>query len=118
MIPSHYLNKCVRIIEENCYRSPSSVFAGNTLAEFCSRPKNLEALRLLNASGEIQTDMSDGTERPYLVWLTDKGALHRYTVREKRISAIKGFIAGILSTIISTQLVPYLISFLPFWLPQ
>lgn len=32
--------------------------------------------------------------------------------REKRLSAIKGFIAGILSTVISTQLIPYLVSLL------
>lgn len=112
MISSHYLNKCVHIIEENCYSSPSGVFAGDNLDIFCSRPKNLEALRLLSFSGEIKTDSSDGIGRPCVVWLTDKGALHRYTAREKRLSAIKGFIAGILSTVISTQLIPYLVSLL------
>lgn len=112
MVSSHYLNKCVRIIKENSYSNPSDVFSGNSLDHFCSCPKNREALRLLYASGEIKTDSSDGADHPLLVWLTDKGALHRYTAREKRLSAIKGFIAGILSTVISTQLIPYLVSLL------
>jgi len=114
MVSSRYLNKCVRIIEENCSTNPSGVFSGDALSDFCSHPKNLEALHLLDASGEIQTDASDGGEQPYLVRLTNKGALHRYTAREKRLAAVKGFIAGILSTVISTQLIPYLISLLPF----
>ena len=112
MISSHYLNKCIRIIEKNCYGNPTGVFSGDNLDRFCSSPKNREALHLLFASGEIKTDSSDGTERPFLIWLTDKGALHRYTAREKRLSAIKGFIAGILSTVITTQLIPYLVSLL------
>lgn len=39
MISSHYLNKCVRIIEENCYNSPSGVFAGDIWTFSAHAPK-------------------------------------------------------------------------------
>lgn len=107
-ISSRYLDKCIRIIEDNCYNTPLQAFTGNALAEFCSKPKNVQALRLLEAAHEITATTPDGAPHPAVVWLDDKGVLHFYTKREKRISAIKGFIAGVVSTIISTTLFPYL----------
>lgn len=113
LITSHYLDKCIRTIEEHCYSS-SGFFAGDALDQFCSNPKNLQALRLLEAADEIRTDAADGCSRPYIIWLEKKGALHLYTSRQKRIAATKGFIGGIISTIIASNLFPYLLSILPF----
>ena len=111
-ISSHYLDKCISTIEDNCYNTPLQAFTGDALAEFCRKPKNVQALRLLEAAHEIIATTPDGAPHPAIVRLDDKGILHFYTKREKRISAIKGFIAGIVSTIISTVLFPYLFNLL------
>lgn len=111
-ITSHYLDYCIEVIEENCYSNHSQCFTGTALLEFCSKPKNIKALRLLEAAHEIRTLTPDGGVCPAAVWLEDNGILHSYAKREKRISAIKGFIAGIISTVISTSLFPYLLSLL------
>ena len=111
-ISSRYLDKCIRTIEDNCYNTPLQAFTGNPLAEFYSKPKNVQALRLLEAAHEITTTTPDGAMHPAIVWLDDKGVLHFYTKREKRLSVIKGFIAGVVSTVISTVLFPYLFNLL------
>lgn len=111
-ISPRYLDKCISTIEDNCYNTPLRAFTGDALAEFCSKPKNVQALRLLEAAHEITATTPDGAPHPAIVRLDDKGVLHSYTKREKRISAIKGFIAGVISTIISTALFPYLFNLL------
>ncbi len=111
-ISSRYLDKCISTIENNCYSTSLQVFTGNALSEFCSKPKNVQALRLLEAAHEITTTTPDGAMHPAIVRLDDKGVLHFYTKREKRLSAIKGFIAGVVSTVISTVLFPYLFNLL------
>ena len=111
-ISSRYLDKCISTIENNCYSTSLQVFTGNALSEFCSKPKIVQALRLLEAAHEITTTTPDGAMHPAIVRLDDKGVLHFYTKREKRLSAIKGFIAGVVSTVISTVLFPYLFNLL------
>lgn len=111
-ISSRYLDKCIRRIEYGCCNNPTQAFTGESLAEFCSNPKNIQALRLLEAADEIRTASADGGTRPGAVWLESKGILHSYTKSEKRKSAIKGFIAGAASTAIATVIFPYLFDLL------
>lgn len=112
IITPRYLDKCISTIEDNCYGGFSRAFTGSALSEFCGKPKNIQALRILEATHEIRTSTPNGSDCPAAVWLEDKGILHSYTKREKRKSAIKGFIAGIVSTVISSVLFPYLFTLL------
>lgn len=107
-ISSRYLDKCIGIIESNCYSHPSEAFTGDTLEQFCSKPKNIQAIRLLQAAHEIRTFIPNNAKLPSAIWLEDKGILHSYAKIEKRKSAIKGFIAGVMTTVISTTILPYL----------
>ena len=50
---SIYLDKCMRTIEQNCLMNPTGSFHGADLSAFCSKPKNVYALHLLAASGDI-----------------------------------------------------------------
>ena len=107
-ITSIYLDRCIKTIEQHCFMNPNSSFHGEALSAFCSKPKNLYALHLLAASGEIRMDISDRSEIPSVVWLENKGMLHSYTKWQKIKSAILGFIAGVFSTTV----IPYLFQLL------
>ena len=109
-ISSRYLDKCIRIIENNCYSSSSECFSGESLQNFCNKPKNLYALKLLEALGEVYLYKADGASVPYTIRLENSGVLHTYNIREKRKSAIKGFVAGVLSALLSTYVLPYVFS--------
>lgn len=103
LVTSIYLDRCIKTIEQNCFTNPSGAFVGESLSEFCSNCKKLYALHLLEASGEIRMLISSNSEIPSVVWLENKGMLHSYTKWAKIISAVFGFIAGV----ISTTVIPY-----------
>ncbi|MBD5456328.1 MAG: hypothetical protein HDR23_07630 [Lachnospiraceae bacterium] len=121
-VSSRYLDKCISTIELNCYNHPSGAFTGDALKQFCSKPKNIQAIRLLEATHEIKTFIPNNSVTPEIIWLNDKGILHSYEKTEKRMSAIKGFIAGVMTTLISTTILPYLFNLLTsqliIWLQQ
>lgn len=104
---SIYLDKCMRTIEQNCLMNPTGSFHGADLLDFCSKPKNVYALHLLAASGDIKMLISDNTDIPSAVWLESKGLLRSYTKAEKIKCSIFGFIAGICSTTV----IPYFIQY-------
>lgn len=103
LVTSIYLDRCIKTIEKNCFTNPNGAFTGKALSEFCSNPKKLYALHLLEASGEIRMAITDRSEIPSVVWLESKGMLHSYTKWGKIVSAVLGFIAGVLSTTV----IPY-----------
>lgn len=110
-VTSIYLDRCIKTIEQNCFTNPNGAFMGEELSKFCSTPKKLYALHLLEASGEIRMTISDSSEIPSIVWLENKGMLHSYTKWVKIVSAVFGFIAGVLSTTV----IPYVFQLM---LPQ
>lgn len=107
-VSSGYIDRTIKTIETNCFLNADCAFSGAELLRFCTKPKNLYALHLLEASGEIRMLKSDASEYPYAVFLENKGLLHSYTKWEKTASTIKGFIAGV----VSTTIIPYLFQLL------
>lgn len=101
-VSSGYIDRTIKTIETNCFLNADCAFSGAELLRFCTKPKNLYALHLLEASGEIRMLKSDASEYPYAVFLENKGLLHSYTKWKKCVSGIKGFIAGLLSGILVT----------------
>lgn len=110
-LSSRFIDKCMKTIENNC-NNPQNVFIGKELSSFCSNPRNLKALSILEAHGEVRSAKADGSQVPCAVYLESKGVLHFYVKREKMVSGIKGFILGVLSAFIANTLLPYLFNLL------
>lgn len=99
-ISLHYLDKYMSIIQDNCINHSS--FHGKELSTFCSEPKNLQAIHILEAKGEVRCVTPDNSDEPVAIWLEKEGTLHFFIKHEKRLSAIKGFLIGCLTGIISS----------------
>lgn len=120
-VSSGYTDRLINKIEIGCFSNPNGTFCGSELSKLCLKPKNLYALHLLEASGEIRMSIPNNSEIPCAIWLENKGMLHSYTKYQSSISAIKGFlsgvVAGVLTTIIAEVVLFYLIPLLANTLP-
>ena len=99
-LSNRYLDKCMGEIEHNCLLYGH--FSGLELNKFCQNPKHLYAIYLLDASGDIRMVKPDNSEFPTVIFLENKGFLRSYTNREKLVSSVKGFIAGVISGVLVT----------------
>lgn len=115
-LSSSYIDRTMNKIEYHCLSDMNETFCGPELSKFCSKPKNVYAIRLLEASGEIRTIKADNSEIPSAIFLENKGVLHSYTKAEKIKSSINGFFVGLFSGIIATVgselLVHFILSFI------
>ena len=102
-VSSGYIDRLIKKIEIGCFSNPTGTLSGVELLKLCLKPKNLYALHLLEASGEIRMSKTNNSEIPNAVWLENKGMLHSYTKWEKFKSGFWGFVIGVFSTTI----VPY-----------
>lgn len=107
-ITERYLDKCMEIITEHCFSNPQQAFFGEELQKFCSDSKNIYALHYLASMDELRLVLTDESTIPTVVYLEKKGILHSYVRREKRYSAIKGFIVGVVATIFTGLILPIL----------
>ena len=107
-IHPHYLDKCMFIITEHCFNNPQQAFYGEELQKFCTNPQNVYALHHLASMDELRLVIPDNSTIPSTVFLEKKGILHSYVRREKRYSAVNGFITGVLATIFTGLILPIL----------
>lgn len=99
------MHRCLSKIEKLCFQSDTGVITGDDIAKLCSSPKNLKAIKALEASQYVSLIWIDNHNLPVGIREGEKTTLYALERSEIWLNRFLGFIAGILTSVLADYII-------------